>query len=349
MAVTIAAEETRGERFGATIARLLRLSWPIVLARIGIQTMGLVDAVAVGRFSARELGYHAMGWAPTAVAAMWVANGVNLLLNILFVPGTLGLPAGGAVGAGWATLGARTMLLVWLAVYVWRMRDARRLGVFTRPAAEPEAAREQRRIGYGAGTSYFVEAGAFVGMNVVAGWLGALAIAAWAVVLNISALIFMIPLGIAGATAVLVGASYGAGDRRGMLRAAQAGFIVSAAIAFAITLGVALFSRLIVSAYATDGALLTLSATTLLLVSPFLVPDALQVVAAQALRAQGDVLWPTITHTASYAVVMLPLGWALAHPLRMGLTGCAVSIIIASFLAAGLLLARLARLTRGGR
>ena len=83
--------------------------------------------------------------------------------------------------------------------------------------------------------------------------------------------------------------------------------------------------------------------------APFLLPDALQVVAAQALRARGDVLWPTMTHTASYAALMLPLGWALAHPFHMGLSGCVVAIILASFVAAGLLLARFAQLTLADR
>ncbi|MDZ4053615.1 MAG: MATE family efflux transporter, partial [Phenylobacterium sp.] len=42
------------------LRRLLRLSGPVVLARLGIMTMGLMDAIVVGRYSAVELGFHAM-------------------------------------------------------------------------------------------------------------------------------------------------------------------------------------------------------------------------------------------------------------------------------------------------
>ena len=75
------------------------------------------------------------------------------------------------------------------------------------------------------------------------------------------------------------------------------------------------------------------------------VPDALQVVCAQALRARGDVWVPTITHLASYVVVMAPLAWFLALPMKLGLAGIVWAVIAASFLSAGLLLTRFWRLS----
>ena len=431
--------------FAATLKRLLTLAWPIVVARLGVQTMGLVDAVVVGRFSARELGFHALGWAPTIIilvggigllggvqvmaarrvgegrpeltgavlrrglvyafwvgvastvilcaagdrlmlalrlppdlalgsgramrvfalsltpyllgcvfsfwleglgrprpgmTAIWTANGLNLALNLLLVPGALGLPAMGAVGAGWATLGSRSLYAAVLAIYVGRMADARALGVFTRPPTEAAASREQRRIGYGAGASYLVEAGAFAGMNVVAGWLGALQVAAWAVVLNFSALVFMIPLGVAGATSVLVGAAHGAGDARGVVRAAVGGCAAVTVCALVVTALTIVFAPAVAGAYASDARLVGMTAASLALAAPFFAPDALQAVLAQALRARADVLTPTFIHIACYACGMLPLGWWLAHPRGMGLAGCVWAVIVASFAAAGLLTLR---------
>lgn len=424
---------------------LLRLSWPMVLSRVGVQTLGLTDAVVVGRYSARELAFHALGWAPTiavlvggigllsgvqvmaarrtgegrpglagavlregclyagavglvatvllaafgpaflralglepsltagagralrvfalslapyllavacsswleglgrpvpALAAMWAANAANLALNLLLVPGTWGLPALGAVGAGWATLGARTLLLAWLVVAILRQPDARALGVFAWSRPDAEAARAQRRVGYGAGASYFAEAGAFSGMSVVAGWLGPLPVAAWAIVLNVCSLVFMLPLGLAGATATLVGRAAGAGDRQGVLRAAGAGYLVSGGLALAVAAAVWPCARGIAGAYASDPALAAAAASTLTLGAVFFAPDALQAVAAQALRSRGDVALPTAIHVASYAALMLPLGWLLAHPLRMGLAGCMWAVIVASFVVAASLLAR---------
>src|SRR6185369_14889843 len=61
------------------LGQLLKLAGPVVLARLGIMTMGLTDAIIVGRYSATELGYHALGWAPTNVIITMV---VGLLAGV---------------------------------------------------------------------------------------------------------------------------------------------------------------------------------------------------------------------------------------------------------------------------
>ena len=433
------------------LGELLRLAGPVVLARLGIMTMGLTDAIVVGRFSAVQLSYHDLGWAPTSVVltmavglligvqvmtaryigegrradtgavllrglvyafwigmvsalaifflgplflhalglekdladgathalrvfawslptylvsvaatfylealskpqpgmwAMWGANAANLVLNLLLVPGVFGLPAMGAVGAAWATFGARLVLMIWILAYIARMPEARALGVFRKPVNDKADAVAQRKVGYGAGASYFVEAGAFAGMNIVAGWLGELAVAGWAIVLNVAAVIFMAPLGLATATAVLVGRAYGARDRGGVVRGGVLGFGVAAVVGLVVALIVWPTAPLIARVYTTDPAVIAMTAAALVLCCLFFVADGVQVVVAQALRARGDIWVPTATHVLSYAVVMGPLGWWLAHPMGMSLDGIVWGVIVASLMSAGLLLGRFAMLAR---
>src|SRR5438045_5111637 len=61
------------------LAQLLKLSWPVVLSRLGIMAMGLSDAIVVGRYSATQLGFHALAWAPTSVV---VTMAIGLLTGI---------------------------------------------------------------------------------------------------------------------------------------------------------------------------------------------------------------------------------------------------------------------------
>jgi len=277
---------------------------------------------------------------------MWLANGLNLLLNLLLVPGAWGIPALGAVGSAWATFAARVALMALSLIYIARMPEARALGVFARPPRDRRAEAEQRRIGYAAGASYAIEVGAFAGMNVVAGWLGGLAVAAYAIVLNVTAVIFMVPLGLASATAVLVGRAYGARRRDEVVRAGLLGFGVCTALTAAVALTVWPTAGWLTAAYTTDPVLLRLAAGALALCTVFFVVDGLQVVAAQALRARGDVWLPTALHLVSYGLIMIPLGWWLAHPGGLGLHGIIWGIIVASFVSAALLLGRFAWLAR---
>ncbi|MGA0600346.1 MATE family efflux transporter [Caulobacter sp. KR2-114] len=435
------------------LVELLKLAGPLVPARLGIMIMGFTDAVVVGRYSAVQLGYHALGWAVTSVVMgsaigllsgvqvmgsralgegrpreagaalrrglsyalwigfgstalvviggptvlqslglagdlaagasrplivfalsmpvfmlsvassswlegikrpvpplviMWIANLVNLAVDLVLVPGAFGLPALGAVGGGIATFTARTVIAGGNLAYIWRMKDARELGVFDKPPRDRAREREQRRVGYGAGSSSFFEIMAFSGMNVVAGWIGGLAVAAWAVVLNVIAIVFMIPLGLATATAVLVARAHGARDEAGIDRAALVGYGVTAVFAAVATVIVWAFARQIAQVYTSEPSTVAMATAALLLSCVFLIPDALQVVVAQSLRARGDVLVPTITHMASYLLVMLPLAWWLSIPRHMGLQGIVWASVVATFVAAGLLLGRFWMLARRG-
>ncbi|HTM22435.1 MAG TPA: MATE family efflux transporter, partial [Kofleriaceae bacterium] len=103
---------------------------------------------------------------------------------------------------------------------------------------------------------------------------------------------------------------------------------------------------LIARGYTTDGATLAMAIPALALSAMMYLPDALQVVAAQALRARGDVWVPTYTHLTSYIVLMAPLAWWLAIPLGLGIVGIAWAVVIASFVSGGLLLGRFWMLSR---
>jgi MATE family multidrug resistance protein len=394
------------------LGALLRLTGPVAAARLGVMAMGLTDAVVVGRYSATELGYQALGWtlpgtamvgamgflsgvqvmtsrylgegrpdltggvlrrglgfalgmglvmtgvlwlagpallgafhlapglaegaapvlrlfalslpavllgtcaglyleaigrASVSMAAMWAANAVNLAVDLILVPGRFGLPAMGAVGAGWATFTARGFLAVVLLAYVFRMKSAATLGLHAPARDGPAAALEQRRLGYGAGASQMAEAAAFAGMNVIAGWVSALTVAGWAVVLNLASVVFMVPLGLATATAVAVGHAYGARDAAGVTRAAVLAFLLAAIYGSGVGVATVLLRVPIAQAYSADPVLIALAAGGLALAGLFFPADAVQVVAAQALRARADVLAPTLTAIASYALVMLPL------------------------------------------
>jgi multidrug resistance protein, MATE family len=340
----------------ASMAVLLALA-PIGLRHIGLDATlakgagatALVFALSLPTYvvaCAGSFWLEAQSRATPSMLIMWAANVVNVVLLLLFVPGTFGLPAMGAVGGAWATFGARAFLMVGLLVYIASMREARELGVFRRPARDRAAEAEQRRIGYGAGASNFFEVAAFASLNVVAGWISGLAVAAWAVVLNVTALIFMVPLGLGAATSVLVGRAYGARDGRGVVRAGLVAFGVTAAFGVAVSLIVWPASRLIVTGYTTDPKVIAMAAPALVLACLFFLADALQVVAAQALRARGDVLIPSITHLTSYVLVMMPLAWLLAIPLGLAVNGLVLAVIAASLLSAGFLLVRFAILAR---
>ena len=69
-----------------------------------------------------------------------------------------------------------------MAVTIRNPQEARALGIFDKPERDPKAAREQVKVGLGAGASYFIEVGAFSGFTFFAGQIGTAETAAWAAV-----------------------------------------------------------------------------------------------------------------------------------------------------------------------
>ena len=331
---------------GPVLLSVLRLKSDLVA---GASRPLIVFAVSMPSFMisvAASVWLEGLGRPKPATILMWVANIANVAVDLILVPGHFGIPAMGAMGGACATFTARTVLAIGCMAYILRMKDARALGVFDRAPRDKWREVEQRRLGYGAGASNFFEVSAFAGMSVIAGWISTLTVAAWAVVINIVAFVFMFPLGLATATAVMVGRAYGARDFPALRRGALVGFSVAAI--FGVLVGVVIWPTApwIASGYTLDPATVALAAPALVLSSLFLLPDAMQVVVAQALRARGDVLVPTLTHLTSYVAVMIPLAYVLAIPLGLGLAGIVWSVIDSSFISAGLLLIRFWMLSR---
>jgi multidrug resistance protein, MATE family len=102
----------------ALAARLLALSLPVALARLGIMGMGIADVMAVGQLAPRELSHQALGWVPTGVM---IVTGMGLLTGVQVLAARAigeGHPeqAGSALRRGIrlaAVAGALSALLTW--------------------------------------------------------------------------------------------------------------------------------------------------------------------------------------------------------------------------------------------
>jgi MATE family multidrug resistance protein len=268
-----------------------------------------------------------------STAVMWGANAVNLGLNLLWVP------EHGAIGSAWATVGARVFLAGALLLWIFLLRDGATFGVRKLGAKGPGYG-ALLAVGVAAAVSQAVEAGAFSAMTVIAGRLGADVVAAYQILLNLMAFVFMIALGLTAATAVLVSEAVGRNAAHDAVRAGWTGIALNAIAMLIAAIAIYLFRGPIGHAYTADAELAALIASLMWIAALVLHPDGAQVVTASALRARGDNWFPTWSHVFAYAVVMPVLGYWLAEREGMGVAGLLFAIFWASVVSAAVLLAR---------
>lgn len=255
--------------------------------------------------------------------------------------GRLGFPAMGALGCGIASA-----VVMWVSSlgYLAHVRFSARyrdIG-WGRGGLAPDvgAILALVRIGVPMGVSVVMEAGLFSATALLIGTFGDVAIGSHQIALNVAALSFMVPLGLANAITVRVGNAVGRGDAVAVRRAGLVGIsaaLVTQSIPCALML---LVPHSIVAVYTSDAGLLAGAASLLALAALFQLSDGVQVASNGALRGLKDARVPMYLTTFSYWGVGMPLGWALAFPLGLGVEGMWIGLIGGLTCAAGLLLGR---------
>ena len=281
------------------------------------------------------------------LVAMLGANLINLALNWMLIGGRLGAPALGAEGAALASTLARFAMAAGLVLWMLRLPEfarwrAHRFRLWG-PGGWPAGA-EMRRIGTAGGAALLFETFAFASLAQAAGLLGTTPLAAYTILHNVEAMVFMIALGMSVATAVRVGQAAGAGDAGEARFAALAG--TAASMGLIGLLGVALVAAApaVVAFYSSDPALIARAAPLLTILAASMLFDAGQVVLGQSNRALGDGWGTTLVFFAAFWCVMMPTALILAFATPLEVAGLFVGTGIGCATAVLLLLMRLLRL-----
>ncbi len=283
----------------------------------------------------------AVGRAWTGVALMSLAVVVNVPLNYALIHGAWGFPRLGLAGAGVATLAAEAVALLAFWIH-WRCSPAM---APLRQAVRLHRRRFslQTREGIPMGVQYLAEGSALAVAGVLIGLLGATALAANQIVFSIASVLYMLPLGMAGAVAIRIGQALGAGEGarvRGIGLTALA-LVTSWTVLFMLAL--VLGGERIAALFVDEHRVVALAAAMFLAVGAMQVFDGIQSVSLGALRALLDTRWATGVSLVAYWLLALPLGWLLAMPLGLGAVGFWAGFTAGLSIAAVLLLGRFLR------
>jgi MATE family multidrug resistance protein len=263
---------------------------------------------------------QAMRRTAAIVIAIVAANFVNAGLNWLLIFGHLGAPALGPVGSAWASTAARWLMFLMLLALGWR--ELRPHVVPVRRGVHSLAGLWRLlRIGLPIGATMLLEFGAFAVVALLMGLLGTVPMAGHQIAINLASLTFMVPLGVAGAGAVLVGHGIGRGDPMAARRAAGAALGCGTAFMSLSAILLLTAPRFLASLYTDQPAVLALATSLIPIAGVFQVFDGLQVVGAGVLRGVGDTRAPLVVNILGFWMLGLPVSIALGFGTRAGPIG----------------------------
>jgi multidrug resistance protein, MATE family len=265
--------------------------------------------------------------------------GVKLLFNYVLIFGHWGFPALGIAGAGYATTIVEVFILIAGLVYVaWRFAGQQLFKV-------DFSARQLSsivRLGLPIGISLAFESGLFAVTTFLMGTLGEIPLAAHQVANQSVFLTFMIPLGLAQATAVRVGTAVGQKNVADVQRFGRLGIGLSVVWMIIMACLYWFIPKAVIGLYfdvsnPANAEIVRLAIGFLSIAALFQVFDGIQVTTAGALRGLKDTRMPMVISLLSYWIVGMGSGLLLTFGLNMGGRGLWFGLVIGLATAAGLL------------
>lgn len=273
--------------------------------------------------------FRGAGDATAALRVLIVANGLNIILDPLFIFGVWIFPEMGVTGAAIATVIGRGTGVAYAAWSLFGRRDARLNVRWEHWTFEPSILWNLVRISAVAVVQMLVTTATWSVLVAIIAVFGSVAIAGYQIGLRVFIFLLLPVVGLANAAAALVGQNLGAGQPERAERSVWIAGGSAAAILGALGLFFVLFSRTLVGIFTQDEAIATFASDCLRIVGYGYAFYGLAIVTESAFNGAGDTWTPTWINIVVLWMVEIPLAFALSRYFGYGPQGVFWSISIA--------------------
>lgn len=317
--------------FGRNLLLLLDQPTSVILLSIPylvIVTLSLMPAF-LGTCLKNYLEAYQNPWLPFKILAIGIV--ANAFLNWLLIFGHWGFPRLELIGSGFATLIARTLILVLLIAKTTRLFDIK---TFFKIRLFP--IKRILSIALPSALHILFDWAPFLIMTLMMGWINAESIAAHQIALSYSGLNFVVPLGFSFALTIRIGHAKGIQDWKAAKRIGTSGILTCGLYLLACATIVILTRKNFPLLFSRDPVVISLAGSFLMIDAIFQFFDGLSIASVSSLRGLSDVTFPMLTTFFFNLLPGLCLSYILAFKFHLGGVGLwlggAISIVFASFI-----------------
>lgn len=272
--------------------------------------------------------FRGAGDAAIAMRVLWVANGINIILDPALIRGWGPLPEMGIQGAAVATnIGRGVGVAMQLVVL---LRGGKHIRVLASQIhVHASVMWRLIRVSLGGISQHLIATSSWVGLVRIMSTFGSEALAGYTIAVRIIIFTFLPAWGLSNAAATLVGQNLGA---RNPERAERSVWIVGwATMAFLAVIGILYIALddMLVRIFTREPAVVAAGAQCLRTVSYGYLFYAWELVMIQAFNGAGDTMTPTKLNLLCFWVIEIPLAYLFALKFGVGEPGVYWSIVIA--------------------
>jgi len=320
-----------GILFAPQLLRLMGGSPQLVAAGAGYTAVLLGGSVTIFLLYLLNAIFRGAGDAAIAMRVLWVANGINLVLDPCLIFGLGPFPEMGVTGAAVATTIGRGIGVVYQLGVLLSGRGR----VWVKPSQlriAPAVMMRLLRVSVGGVLQFLIGTSSWIALVRIIGYFGSASVAGYTIAIRLVIVAILPSWGVGNAAATLVGQNLGARQpERAEASVWKAGlynvvFLVAVAVVFIAG------AQYLIRFFAADPMVVGYGIDCLRYVSYGNAFYAYGMVIVQAFNGAGDTKTPMVVNLFCYWLFQIPLAYVLAISAGLGPRGVFLAIVLAEAL-----------------